>query len=236
MGPFTTIGPEAQIGEGTFVGPNVLIEAGTIIGRNCKIFHGASLGGEPQIANFQNVSSSLEIGDETVIREYVTIHRSGFENGVTRVGNGCMLMAYSHVGHDCEIGNQVVIVNSTALAGHVMVEDKAFISGLVGIHQFVRIGRYAMVGGMARVNQDVLPFSTVEGNPAQLYSANTVGLKRANFKPDIRVAIKTALKFIVQPELNTSQAVEKIIAEIEMFDEVQQLINFIKDSSRGVTK
>jgi UDP-N-acetylglucosamine acyltransferase len=236
VGPFTTIGPEAKVGEGTLIGPNVLIEAGTIIGKNCKVFHGASLGGEPQILNFKNVTASLEIGDETVVREYVTIHRSGFENGVTRVGSNCLLMAYSHVGHDCEIGDGVVIVNSTALSGHVIVDDKAFISGLVGVHQFVRIGRYAMVGGMARVNQDILPFSTVEGNPAKLYSLNAVGLKRAKFKLDIRVAIKKALKVIAQPNLNTNQALEKVLAEIEMFDEIQHLVDFIKDSSRGVTK
>lgn len=236
VGPFTTIGPNVRIGKGTVVGPNVVIEAGTIIGGNCKIFHGASLGGEPQIFNFKDLPASLEIGDGTVIREYVTIHRSGFENGVTRVGNGCLLMAYSHVGHDCEIGNEVVVVNSTALSGHVIVEDKAFISGLVGVHQFVRIGKHAMVGGMARVNQDILPFSTVEGNPARLYSANAIGLKRANFKPDVRAAIKKALNLIGNPELNTKQAVEKIKMEIEMFNEVQYLIDFIENSSRGVTK
>ena len=140
------------------------------------------------------------------------------------------------MGHDCEIGDGVVIVNSTALSGHVIVDDKAFISGLVGVHQFVRIGRYAMVGGMARVNQDILPFSTVEGNPAKLYSLNAVGLKRAKFKLDIRVAIKKALKVIAQPNLNTNQALEKVLAEIEMFDEIQHLVDFIKDSSRGVTK
>jgi UDP-N-acetylglucosamine acyltransferase len=171
-----------------------------------------------------------------VIREYVTIHRSGFENGVTKVGKNCLLMAYSHVGHDCERGNEVVVVNSTALSGHVIVEEKAFISGLVGVHQFVRIGRNSMVGGMARVNQDILPFSTVEGNPARLYSANMVGLKRANFKPDVRVAIKKALNVIVQSELNTKQAVERIMVEIEMFDEIKYLIDFIENSSRGVTK
>jgi UDP-N-acetylglucosamine acyltransferase len=236
VGPFTTIGSNAQIGEGTVVGPNVVIEADTVIGENCRIFHGASLGGEPQIHNFKSIPTSLEIGDETVIREYATIHRSGFENGVTKVGDGCLLMAYSHVGHDCEIGNEVVVVNSTALSGHVIVEDKAFISGLVGVHQFVRIGRNSMVGGMARVNQDILPFSTVEGNPARLYSANTVGLKRAKFKPDVRVAIKKALNVIAQPELNTKQAIEKIMVEIEIFDEIQYLIGFIENSSRGVTK
>ena len=236
VGPFTTIGPDVRIGKGTIVGSSVLIEAGTVIGKNCEIFHGASLGGEPQILNFNNVPATVEIGDGTVIREYVTIHRSGNENGVTRVGKGCLLMAYSHLGHDCEIGDQVVIVNSTSLAGHVIVEDKVFISALVGVHQFVRIGRYAMVAGLAGVNQDVLPFSIVEGNRARLLSANAVGLKRANFKPKVRAAIKKALKFIAQPELNTKQAVEKIEAEIEMFDEIHYLTNFIRNSSRGVTK
>jgi UDP-N-acetylglucosamine acyltransferase len=236
VGPFTTIGPEVRIGERTIVGPNVSIEAGTTIGKNCRISHGASLGGEPQILNFKNVPSSLDIGDETVIREYVTIHRSGFNNGITRVGNFCLLMAYSHVGHDCDIGDGVVIVNSTALSGHVIVEDRAFVSGLVGVHQFVRIGRHAMVGGMTRVNQDILPYSTTEGNPARLYSSNAVGLKRANFKPNVRAAIKKALKLIAQPDLNTNQAMNKIAMEIEMFDEIQYLIDFINKSSRGVTK
>ena len=236
VGPFTTIGANVRIGEGTIVGPNVLIEPGTIIGKNCKIYHGASLGGEPQILNFKNVPASVEIGDRTEIREYVTIHRSGFENGVTRVGNGCMLMAYSHLGHDCVLGDNVIIVNGTGLSGHVIVEDKAFISGLVGVHQFVRIGRHAMVGGMAGVNQDVMPFSTVEGTPARLLSINAVGLKRANFKPGVRAAIKKAFKFITQPELNTKQAIEKIEGEIEMYDEIKYLIDFIKKSSRGVTK
>jgi UDP-N-acetylglucosamine acyltransferase len=236
VGPFTTIGPDVRIDEGTIVGPNVLIEAGTIIGKNCEIFHGASLGGEPQILNFKNVPATVEVGDGTVIREYVTIHRSGSENGVTRVGKGCLLMAYSHLGHDCEIGDEVVIVNSTSLAGHVIVEDKAFISALVGVHQFVRIGQYAMVAGLAGVNQDVLPFSTVEGNRARLLSANAVGLKRANFKPNVRAAIKKALKYFAQSELNTRQAVEKIETEIEMFDEIHYLINFVRNSSRGVTK
>lgn len=236
VGPFTTLGPNVRIGEGTVIGPNVLIEAGTVIGKNCKILHGASLGGEPQIINFENVPASVEVGDRTVIREYVTIHRSSYENGVTRVGKDCLLMAYVHLGHDCEISDQVVIVNSTSLAGHVIVEDKVFISALVGVHQFVRIGKYAMVAGLAGVNQDVLPFSTVEGNRARFLGANSVGLKRANFKPEVRAAIKKALKFITQSNLNTSQAVEKIETEIEMFDEIHYLVNFIKNSSRGVTK
>jgi UDP-N-acetylglucosamine acyltransferase len=236
VGPFSIIGPHVQIGQGTVIGSHALIEANTVIGEGCKIFHGASIGGEPQIMGFEDVSSSVEIGDGTVIREYATIHRSGFKDGVTRIGKNCLLMAYSHLGHDCEIGDQVVIVNGTGLSGHVIVENQAFISGLVGIHQFVRIGRNSMIGGMAGVNQDVLPFSMVEGTPARLLSINVVGLKRANFKPNVRAAIKKAFKIISQPGLNTSQSVEKIRSEIEMHEEINHLLAFIKNSTRGVTK
>jgi UDP-N-acetylglucosamine acyltransferase len=236
VGPFSIIGRHVQIGKGTVIGPHVLIETNTVIGEGCKIFHGASIGGEPQIMDFEDVSSSVEIGDGTVIREYATIHRSGYKDGVTRVGKNCLLMAYSHLGHDCEIGDQVVIVNGTGLSGHVIVENQAFISGLVGIHQFVRIGRNSMIGGMAGVNQDVLPFSMVEGTPARLLSVNAVGLKRANFKPNVRAAIKTAFKIIAQPDLNTSQSLEKIRLEVEMHEEINHLMDFIKNSTRGVTK
>ena len=145
-------------------------------------------------------------------------------------------MIGAHIAHDCKIGNQVIIVNGTGLSGHVTVEDQAFISGLVGIHQFVRIGRNSMVGGMAGVNKDVLPYSTVEGTPARLLSLNAVGLKRANFKPNVRAAIKKALKIISLPELNTSQSMEKITSEIEMHEEIIYLLDFIKNSTRGVTK
>ena len=236
VGPFSIIGRHVQIGKGTVIGPHVLIEANTVIGEGCKIFHGASIGGEPQIMGFEDVSSSVEIGDGTVIREYATIHRSGYKDGVTRIGKNCLLMAYSHLGHDCEIGDQVVIVNGTGLSGHVIVEHQAFISGLVGIHQFVRIGRNSMIGGMAGVNQDVLPFSMVEGTPARLLSVNAVGLKRANFKPNVRAAIKKAFKIIAQSDLNTSQSLEKIRLEVEMHEEINHLLDFIKNSTRGVTK
>ena len=236
VGPFSIIGCGVKIGPGTVIGSHVLIEANTIIGNACKIFQGASIGGEPQIINFEDVPSSVEIGNGTVVREYATIHRSMFKKGITRIGKNCLLMAYSHLGHDCKIGDQVVIVNGTGLSGHVTVEDQAFISGLVGIHQFVRIGRNSMVGGMAGINKDVLPFSTVEGTPARLLSHNAVGLKRANFKPNIRAAIKKALKIISLPELNTSQSMEKITSEIEMHEEIIYLLDFIKNSTRGVTK
>lgn len=237
VGPFANIGPNVEIGEGTEIGPQVNIESGTMVGKNCRIFHGASLGGEPQILSFQKeISSSVKIGAGTVIREYVTIHRSGEEGGVTEVGGGCLLMAYCHVAHDCRIGDRVVMVNYTGLPGHIHVEEGAFISGLVGIHQFVRIGKYAMVGGMAAVRKDVLPFSLVEGNPARLVSLNSIGLRRNDFPQQTRSALKKAFKFIQQSDLNTTQAMDKIEAEIEMSEEIRYLFNFIKDSSRGITK
>jgi len=237
VGPFTTIGAGVEIGDGTEVGANVTIEAGTVIGKNCRIFHGASLGGDPQILDFEKgISSTVKIGESTVVREFVTVHRSAVEQGVTEVGSHCMLMAYCHVAHDCRLGDHVVLVNYTGLPGHIQVGDGAFISGLVGIHQFVRIGKYAMIGGMAAVRKDVLPFSLVEGNPARLVSLNAVGLRRNGFPPKARSAIKGALKLLRQPDLNTSQAVEKIETEIEMSGEIRYLVNFIKESSRGITK
>jgi UDP-N-acetylglucosamine acyltransferase len=233
---FTTIGPNVQIGDQVEIGPGVFIGEGTVIGDRCRIYHGASVGGDPQIMNFKDVPSGVEIGPGTTIREYVTIHRGGKENSKTVIGQDCMLMNYVHIAHDCDIGNQVIIVNNTGLSGHVIVEERAFISGLVGVHQFVRIGKNAMVGGMAGIGQDVLPFSMVEGKPARLISTNAIGLKRSNLKPEVRAALKKAIKIIRLPELNTGDAIKRIQEEIEMLDEIRYLIHFIENSSRGITK
>jgi UDP-N-acetylglucosamine acyltransferase len=236
IGPYSILGPNVTVGDNTDIGSHVLICANTVIGSGCRLFHGAAIGGEPQIANFADVTSSVEIGDGTVIREYVTIHRGAKESQKTKIGKHCLLMNYVHIAHDCEIGDHVVIVNYTGLSGHVLVGDHAFISGQVGVHQFVRIGKFAMVGGKAAVSQDILPFSLVEGAPARLVSINAIGLRRKNFKPPVRSALKKALKILMDSELNTSQAIEKIEEEIEMRDEMLYLINFIKQSARGITK
>jgi len=235
VGPFTCIGPGAVIGEGTEIGPGVLITGQTVIGKQCKIFHGASIGGEPQVLGFKDVPSGVVIGDRTTIREYVTIHRSMHADVSTRVGDDCLLMAYVHIAHDCVIGNRVIIVNSTGLSGHIVVEDRAFISGMVAMHQFVRIGRHAMVGGSSGVRKDILPYSLVEGYPARLVSLNSVGLRRSDFPPSVRLAIKEAFKIIRDPGLNLKQAVRKIEQEIEMLDEIRYLIDFIGKSTRGIT-
>jgi UDP-N-acetylglucosamine acyltransferase len=236
VGPFSVIGANAVIGEGTEIGPQAVIEAGSVIGKNCRIFQGAAIGGEPQILGFdRDIPSSVRIGDHTTIREFVTVHRSGKENESTVIGDHCMLMAYSHVAHDCHLGNHVIIVNYTGLSGHIVVEDYAFVSGLVGMHQFIRIGTNSMVGGVSRVIQDILPFSLVVGVPAELRGVNSVGLRRRNFKPEVRRAIKDAFKILMNSELNTTQAVERIENEIEMLDEISHLIKFIKSSERGYT-
>ncbi len=233
---YTLIGANVRIGAGTRIGSHVRIESGTRIGQNCRVFHCASIGGEPQIVGFQDAPSFVDIGDGTVIREFVTVHRGGQEGSATVIGRGCMLMAYAHVAHDCLLGDHVIVVNGTGLSGHVVVEDRAFLSGMVGVHQFVRIGKLAMVGGNSGLNQDVLPFSMVEGTPARLVSLNSVGLRRNHFKPEVRTALKQAFKLLRSNDLNTSQAVQRIEAEIEMSDEIRYLIDFIKNSSRGITK
>ena len=178
----------------------------------------------------------MEIGDNTVVREYVTIHRSAKENEKTLIGKDCLLMAYAHIAHDCRIHDHVIIVNSAGISGHVVVEEHAFVSGIVGVHQFIRIGKYSMTGGMTRITQNILPFSMVEGNPARLRGINAVGLRRSDFSPKERAELKKAIKLILQPELNTSQAIEKIETEIEMSEEIRYLVNFIKKSDRGIVK
>ncbi len=237
VGGFTTIGAGVRIGDRVKIGPNAHIEANTVIADDCQIYHGASIGGDPQIQGFnKSVKSSVEIGAGTIIREYVIIHRGGEEGSRTVIGQDCMLMNCSHVAHDCKLGDNVMIASNSVLAGHVILEDRAFISGLVGVHQFVRIGKYSMIGGLAKIVQDVLPFSLMDGNPARLIGTNSIGLKRNNFKPNIRAAIKKAIKLFLQPELNTNDAIKEIRGEIEMHDEIEYLIDFVKNSSRGVTK
>ena len=236
IGPYSIVGSDVIIGDNTEIGPHVLIHPRTKINGDCTIHHGASIGGEPQMVNFEDVPSSVEIGEGTVVREFVTIHRGAKESQVTRIGKHCMLMNYVHIAHDCEIGDHVVIVNYTGLSGHVVVEDRAFVSGQVGVHQFVRIGKNAMVGGKTAITKDILPFSLIEGIPARLVSINAVGLRRNDIKPKARTALKNAFKILQDPTNNTTQAIEKMETEIEKQDEIRYLINFIKHSSRGITK
>ena len=236
VGPFTIVGPEVSIDSGTKVGPNVNIEKWVKIGRDCKINHGAAIGGAPQIIGYQEKKSFVNIGDRTVIGEYVTVHRSGKEGGSTDIGDDCFMMAYSHVAHDCKLGKKVVVVNYTGLTGHIEVGDQATISGLVGLHQFIRVGRLSMVSGLSRIPKDILPFSLVEGNPANIRGLNVVGLKRSDISSESRKAIKHAFKILCWSELNTSQALEKIKSEMAVEGEVKEIVDFVESSDRGILK
>ena len=190
VGPFSILGPGVTVGAGTTIGPHVLIERDTTVGRNCRISYGAVLGTDPQDLKYKGEETVLEVGDRTVIREYATLNRGTAASGSTVVGSDCLLMAYTHVAHDCEIGNHVVLSNAVNMAGHVIIEDWAVVGGLSPIHQFVRIGAHAFIGGASRVAQDVPPYVRMAGSPPKLYGLNSVGINRRGFSEEVCRALK----------------------------------------------
>ncbi len=250
--PTAVISPRAHLARGVLVGPNAVIEDETIIGEGCEIgahvvvkrfttlgarnrvFEHAVLGGEPQDVKYRREASALVIGDENLIREYVTIHRASGEGEATRVGSRNFLMVGVHVAHNCEVGDDNIFANGAALAGHIVVEDHAFLSNNVGCHQFVRIGRYAMIGGKSKIVQDVLPFFTTDGNPARVRGLNAVGLRRAGFSPESRNALKRAFQLLFRAGL----PLEAALAELEASgdEHVAHLVGFIRGSRRGFTR
>ncbi len=235
VGARAILGPGVRVGDGTEVGPGVLVERNTEIGAGCRLFHGAVLGTDPQDLKFQGEETWLRVGDRTQIREYATLNRGTSASGQTVVGDDCLLMAYVHVAHDCVLGNHIIISNGSQMAGHVTIDDWAIISGLVAMHQFVRIGRHAFIGGLSRVAQDVAPFCRVSGNPPKIYGLNTVGLERRGFPPESRAALKKAYRMLFHSELNLSQALVRVRNEMPMEGEVGEFIEFIESSERGVT-
>ncbi len=237
IGPFTYIDGYVKIGDNTKIGSNVYITGWTDIGKNNEIHTGSVIGNTPQDVKFKNEKSFVIIGDNNIIREYVTIHRGTGENTKTIIGNNNMLMAYTHVAHNCEIKNNVVIVNQAALAGHVIVYNNAFISAVCQIHQFVRIGSYAMCGASTRISKDVPPFMLVVGqDTAKVYGLNVIGLRRGGFSPEEREIIKKAYNILYHSNLNVSQAVKKLEedSELNKNKHVKELIEFIKNSKRGI--
>ena len=236
IGPFAIVGPKVRIGDNTRIGPRVLIEKDTAVGRDCRIGNGAVLGTDPQDLKYEGERTFLEVGDRTVIREFATLNRGTAAAGKTVVGSDCLLMAYSHVAHDCEIGNHAIISNATNMAGHVAIEDWAIISGLVAIHQFVRIGAHAFVGGGSRIPQDVPPYCRAAGNPSpKLYGLNTVGLERRGFSTESRHRLKTAYRILFQSGLTRSRAIAEVEADDNLRDpEVGYFIDFIRTSKRGI--
>lgn len=235
IGPWALVGPRVQVGDGTEVGPRVLLERDTRIGEDCRIANGAVLGSDPQDLKFKNERTSLEVGDRTVVREFATLNRGTAASGRTVVGSDCLIMAYAHVAHDCEIGNHVVLANSVNMAGHVLIEDWAIVGGLTPIHQFVRIGAHAFIGGGSRIPQDIPPYCRAAGNPPRLYGLNSVGLERRGFSDDVRRALKQAYRILFQSSENLSRALARVEEEVPALPQVRHLVAFVRGSERGVT-
>lgn len=236
VGPFCVVGPKAVIGSGTVLKSHVVVENRTHIGKNNTFFPFASVGAIPQDLKFRGEDSRLVIGDNNTFRESVTLN-IGTEHAdmETRIGSDCLFMAYTHVAHDCVVGNRVIVGNSTALAGHVKIEDFAILSGLAAVHQFARVGRYAYVGGGTMAVQDVLPFCIAQGDRAELVTVNVVGLKRAGFDRDTRHAVRTAFKRLFFSGETRKDALDTV--EREMAREsalVAEMCTFIRESNRGV--
>jgi UDP-N-acetylglucosamine acyltransferase len=237
IGPYSIIGDKVKIGKNTRIGPHVVLEGPTEIGQNCQIFPFASIGSIPQDLKFKGEESQVIIGSGNIIREYVTINRGTAPGGgKTVLGDGNFLMVYSHVAHDCKIGNQVIIANAAQLAGHIEIEDHAIIGGIVGVHQFVRIGRYSNIGACSAVSRDVPPYAMAAGNHAVLHGLNTVGLKRHNFSEEAVSNIKKAYQIIFRSGLLLKTALEKAESEIPGSPEVMNMITFIGESERGVIR
>ncbi|MDI6605765.1 MAG: acyl-ACP--UDP-N-acetylglucosamine O-acyltransferase [Candidatus Omnitrophota bacterium] len=234
IGPYSVIGDNAEIGEGTKLGAHCLIEGHTSIGRCCEIFTGAVIGSRPQDLKFKGEKSILEIGDNNIIREYCTFNPGTGGTGRTSVGSNNLFMAYSHIAHDCLVGNNCIIANNGTLAGFVTIEDMAVVGGLVAIHQFVRVGRLSIIGGCSKVVQDIPPYSTCDGHPARVYGLNLLGLRRHNIPKDSLTALKQAFKILFNSGLSHKHALGKIKKEIKPTTEISRLLDFINQSKRGI--
>lgn len=237
IGPYSIIGENVFIGSGTVIGPHVVVDPYVTIGADCNIFQYAAIGAPPQSLKFEGEKTYVKIGRGTIVREFVTIHRgTEFGGGITEVGEENLLMAYTHMAHDCKTGRKVVLSNNATLAGHITIGDNATIGGLVAIHQFVRIGDYAFVGGKSAVVKDVPPYVIASGDRAKLHGLNSVGLKRHNFSKETLSSLKKTYRIIFRIGLTMNEAMERVRAEVEQIPEVLGFIDFIKSSQRGITR
>jgi len=233
IGPFTVVEEKVRIGDGTVIHPHVVIHRNTILGRECQVFTGAVLGGPPQDLKYQGEESYLIVGDHTIIREFVTLHRATGEGEATRIGSHAMLMAYCHVGHNCVVGDYVVIANAVGVGGYTVIEEYVMIGGMTGIHQKVRIGKMAMVGGYSRVNRDVPPFMLAEGIPMTIHGLNVVGLRRRGVSAEVREQLHQAYRLLYRSNLNTSQAIQRIRETIPSSPELEYLLTFLENIRQG---
>lgn len=234
IGPYAVIGDNVTIKSDSRIGAFCVVEGNTTIGESCDIFTGAVVGSRPQDLKYKGEKSFLEIGDNNIIREYCTLNPGTGEGGKTRVGNNNLLMAYSHIAHDCRVGNDCVIANNGTLAGHVTIEDKAVVGGLVAIHQFVRVGKLSIIGGCSKVVQDIPPFSTCDGHPASVYGLNLIGLRRNSVPKESIAQLDSAFKVLFSSGLSPRHALEELKKNTKPCAEVSYLIDFIKGSERGL--
>jgi UDP-N-acetylglucosamine acyltransferase len=237
VGPYSIIAGSVTIDSGTQIGSHVFIDQYTRIGKDCQIFPFTSIGTAPQDKKFKGEKTELVIGDENVIREYATINRGTPDGGgVTRIGNQNLLLAYIHIAHDCHLGNGITMVNVATLGGHVTLEDYSVIGGLAAVHQFVRIGAHAYVGGKTGVSQDIPPFVLASGERAKLFGLNIVGLKRHNFSNEAIQALKKAYQTVIRSHLTIQEAMIRVEKEVPVFPEVKQFLEFVRNSKRGIPR
>jgi len=234
--PFTTINNDVEIGSGTWIGSNVTIMEGARIGKNCRIFPGAIISAIPQDLKFEGEDTLTVIGDNTTIRECVTINRGTNDRGKTVVGDNCLIMAAAHIAHDCIVGNNAIIVNGVLLGGHVVVGEYAVLGGLSAIHQFIHIGDHAMISGGSLVRKDVPPYTKAAKEPLSYVGINSIGLRRRGFSSPKIKEIQDIYRILYQKNYNTTQAIEIIEAEMEATPERDEIILFIRNSQRGIMK
>lgn len=236
IGPYALIGENVRIGGGSKIGPHAVIEGWTEIGSNCDIGPSVVIGTPPQDIGYKGQRAFVKVGDNNVLREFVTIHRASKEDGYTTVGNNNFIMAYSHIAHDCKLGNSIIIANYAGISGHVEIGDRTVISGLVGIHQFVRIGTMCMIGGMSRILRDIVPYVITEGHTATPRGLNAIGMRRNGIESQTRTEIKKAYKILFRSELTTEQALERIKTEVKDTPETREFLKFIEGSKRGIAR
>ncbi len=236
VGPFTVIEDNVHIGEGTVIGSSALIASGARIGKNVRIHHGAVIATIPQDLKFGGEETVANIGDDCIIREYATMNRGTNESGSTDLGAHCLLMAYAHVAHDCKIGDNVILANAVNLGGHVHIGEHVIIGGVVPVHQFSKIGCHAMIGGGFRLTQDLCPYALAGGYPLKILGVNLIGLRRRGFSNETIGVLQRVFKVLFFSELNTKQAVARITNEMEQTPEVQEILRFIGESTRGLIK
>jgi UDP-N-acetylglucosamine acyltransferase len=234
VGPYVIIGPSVIIGDHCRIGPRATLQRNVRLAEAVSIGDGSILGGDPQDLKFGGEETWVEIGPGTIIREYSTINRATAATFKTTVGSRCFIMSYVHLAHDCHVGDDVVIANATQCAGHVTIHDRAILSGLNAVHQFVTIGTYAFVGGGSRVNQDIPPYVKAVGNPMELYGLNSIGLQRAGFSGETVAALKRAYRLFFNSDLNLSQALERARTDLPALPEVERFLAFVESSERGV--